>query len=102
MAKQTFKITNWATYNKALIHRGSLTFWLDASAIQTWYDKPNTSSPGRPQRYSELTISTVLMLKRVFRLTPRAARRAGIYRLHFYPDEAPAQVPGLLLCQQAG
>jgi hypothetical protein len=74
VAKQTFKITNWATYNKALIHRGSLTFWLDASAIQTWYDKPNTSSPGRPQRYSELTISTVLMLKRVFRLTPRAAQ----------------------------
>ncbi|MFT2793711.1 hypothetical protein ACMV5I_27205, partial [Serratia sp. T13T92] len=34
VAKQKFKITNWATYNKALIHRGSLTFWLDESAIQ--------------------------------------------------------------------
>jgi hypothetical protein len=53
VAKQTFKITNWATYNKALIHRGSLTFWLDESAIQAWYGKPNTSSPGRPQRYSD-------------------------------------------------
>ncbi|WP_183096595.1 transposase, partial [Gibbsiella quercinecans] len=52
MAKQKFKITNWATYNKTLINRGSLTFWLDESAIQTWYDEPNTSSRGRPQRYS--------------------------------------------------
>jgi len=74
VAKQKFKITNWATYNKALINRGSLTFWLDESAIQTWYDEPNTSSRGRPQRYSELAISTVLMLKRVFRLTLRAAQ----------------------------
>ncbi|WP_313770795.1 hypothetical protein, partial [Escherichia sp. M623] len=23
------KITNWPTYNKALINRGSITFWLD-------------------------------------------------------------------------
>jgi len=34
VAKQTFKITNWADYNKALVNRGSLTFWLDESAIQ--------------------------------------------------------------------
>ena len=72
--KTKFKITNWATYNKALINRGSLTFWLDESAIQAWYVEPNTSSRGRPQRYSELAISTVLMLKRVFRLTLRAAQ----------------------------
>lgn len=74
MAKQTFKITNWAEYNKALVNRGSLTFWLDESPIQAWYDEPGTSSHGRPQRYSELAITTVLMLKRVFRLTLRAAQ----------------------------
>jgi hypothetical protein len=53
VAKQTFKITNWKAYNKALINRGSLTFWLDESAIQAWYDQPKTPSRGRPQRYSE-------------------------------------------------
>lgn len=74
MAKQKFKITNGATYNKALINRDSLTFWLDESAIQAWYDEPNTSSRGCPQRYSELAISTVLMLKRVFHPTLRAAQ----------------------------
>ncbi|MDP0721146.1 IS5/IS1182 family transposase, partial [Klebsiella pneumoniae] len=28
VAKQTFKITNWPTYNKARINRGSITSWL--------------------------------------------------------------------------
>ncbi|MDF1897299.1 transposase, partial [Rahnella contaminans] len=69
MAKQNFKITNWNAYNKALVNRASLTFWLDEQAIKDWYDEPKASSPGRPQRYSELAISTVLMLKRIFRLT---------------------------------
>jgi hypothetical protein len=32
--QQKFRITNWSTYNKALINRGSLTFWLDDEAIQ--------------------------------------------------------------------
>ncbi|MEX2943511.1 transposase, partial [Serratia fonticola] len=63
MANQKFKITNWAAYNKALVNCGSLTFWVDESAIQAWYDAPKTSSRGRPQRYSALAISTVLMLK---------------------------------------
>nr|WP_311294973.1 transposase [Serratia silvae] len=71
MAKQKLKITNWATDNKALVNRGSLTFWLDESVILAWYDEPKTASRGRPQRYSTLAISTVLMLKRVFRLTLR-------------------------------
>ena len=74
MAKQKFKITNWNLYNKALVNRGSLTFWFDESAIQAWYDKPKTSSRGRPQHYSELAISTVLMLKRIFRLMLRAVQ----------------------------
>jgi hypothetical protein len=47
---------------------------LDEQAIQAWYDEPKTSSRGRPQRYSDLAISTVLMLKRVLRLTLRAAQ----------------------------
>ncbi|NIG88093.1 MAG: IS5/IS1182 family transposase, partial [Serratia symbiotica] len=37
MAKQKFKITNWKAYNKALITRGSLTFWVDETALHAWY-----------------------------------------------------------------
>ncbi|BEL98864.1 MULTISPECIES: IS5 family transposase [unclassified Serratia (in: enterobacteria)] len=74
MAKQKYKIINWKTYNKALIYRGSITFWLDNEAIQAWYDSAASSSRGRPQRYSDLAITTVLVIKRVFRLTLRAAQ----------------------------
>ncbi len=74
MAKQKFKITNWPTYNKALINRGSITFWLDDEAIQARYESATPSSRGRPQRYSDLAITTVLVIKRVFRLTLRAAQ----------------------------
>lgn len=74
MAKQKFKITNWSTYNKALINCGSITFWLDDEAIQAWYESATPSSRGRPQRYSDLAITTVLVIKRVFRLTLRAAQ----------------------------
>ncbi|HEO1743192.1 TPA: IS5 family transposase, partial [Klebsiella pneumoniae] len=63
-----------STYNKALINRGSLTFWLDDEAIQAWYESATPSSRGRPQRYSDLAITTVLVIKRVFRLTLRAAQ----------------------------
>jgi hypothetical protein len=44
VAKQKFKITNWPTYNKALINRGSITFWLDDEAIQAWYESATPSS----------------------------------------------------------
>ncbi|BDZ14747.1 hypothetical protein Ecod37c143_06040 [Escherichia coli str. K-12 substr. MG1655] len=54
VAKQKFKITNWSTYNKALINRGSLTFWLDDGAIQAWYESATPSSRGRPQRPPQL------------------------------------------------
>ncbi|WP_167876475.1 IS5 family transposase [Klebsiella pneumoniae] len=74
VAKQKFKITNWPTYNKALINRGSITFWLDDEPIQAWYESATPSSRGRPQRYSDLAITTVLVIKRVFRLTLRAAQ----------------------------
>lgn len=74
MAKQKFKVTNWRNYNKALINRGSVTFWLDDEAIQAWYEPATHTSRGRPQRYSDLAITTVLVVKRVFRLTLRAAQ----------------------------
>jgi hypothetical protein len=64
VAKQKFKITNWPTYNKALIAVAP-PFWLDDEAIQAWYESATPSSRGRPQRYSDLAITTVLVIKRV-------------------------------------
>ncbi|MGS1460368.1 transposase [Klebsiella pneumoniae] len=55
------------------------------------------SSRGRPQRYSDLAITTVLVIKRVFRLTLRAAQ--GFVEPSFCPDERSVALPGLHQCQ---
>ncbi|EIM2851015.1 IS5 family transposase [Salmonella enterica] len=72
MSKQKFKITNWPAYNKALRQRGSLTVWLDESAIAAWTDNALPEGRGRPLHYTDMAITTVLMMKRVFNLPLRA------------------------------
>ncbi|HGS4826889.1 TPA: IS5/IS1182 family transposase, partial [Vibrio cholerae] len=34
MPKPRYKTNNWKQYNKALINRGSLTFWIDEEVIR--------------------------------------------------------------------
>lgn len=96
MAKQKFRITNWHTYNKALINRGSMTFWLDDEAIKAWYEAAPPLARGRPQRYSDLAITTVPVIKRVFRLTLRAAQGFihSIFTLMGVPLRCPDYWPG--------
>ncbi|NIG62743.1 MAG: hypothetical protein G5663_05280 [Serratia symbiotica] len=38
-------------YNNALITRGSLTFWVDETALYPWYCEAKPSLPGRPQHF---------------------------------------------------
>ena len=71
MPKPRYKTTNWKLYNKALINRGSLTFWIDEETIAEW--KQNKQGKrGRPRRFSDLAITTALMVKRVFSMPLRA------------------------------
>jgi hypothetical protein len=81
VAKQKFKITNWPTYNKALINRGSITFWLDDEAIQAWYE---SATPSSREDLSAILISPSprSVIKCVFRLTLRAAQGLLIPFLH--------------------
>ncbi len=63
MGKSLHPITNWPTYNKSLINRGSLTFWVDAEAMSNWFHHDHHGRRGRSQLYTDQTISTFLMLK---------------------------------------
>ncbi len=65
MSKPRYKTTNWKQYNKALINRVSLIFWIDEEAIAEW-KKNKQGKRGRPRRFSDLAITTALMVKRVF------------------------------------
>ena len=71
MSKPRYKTTNWKQYNKALINRGSLTFWIDEETIREW-KQSKQNKRGRPRRFSDLAIATALMVKRVFSMPLRA------------------------------
>jgi hypothetical protein len=74
MGKLLHPITNWPQYNKSLINRGSLAFWVDAEAMSNWFHHDHHGRRGRSQLYTDQTISTFLMLKGIFNLTLRATQ----------------------------
>lgn len=62
----SYRLRNWAEYDRALKQRGSLTFWFSEEAIGQW------SYTGPPQRgaqfrYSDLAIETSLTLRVLFK-----------------------------------
>ena len=65
MPNPRYKTTNWKQYNQALINRCSLTFWIDKERIREW-KQVKQHKRGRSFSFSDLAITTVLMVKRVF------------------------------------
>jgi len=72
MSKEKRKIVNWEQYNKALVNRGSVTFWLDEEAISRWHCNEHHGGRGRGFEFSDTAIETALMIKGIFNLSLRA------------------------------
>ena len=72
--KATYRIRNWNQYNKALIKRGSLTFWFDEEAIAAWYEEERTGRRGCPRTYSDGAIQCTLTLRGVYHLPLRGTQ----------------------------
>lgn len=72
MDKKSYRTRNWSDYNKALVQRGSITFWFDAKCIAAWQNTEKTGKRGRPQKYNDAAIHCGLMFKALFKLTFRA------------------------------
>jgi IS5 family transposase len=70
--KHTYRIRNWAEYNRALIKRGSLDVWFDEQAISAWRNDKRTGKRGRPNIYSDEAILCALVLRSVYHLPLRA------------------------------
>jgi len=70
IAKQKFKVTNWAAYNESLRQRGDLTIWVKDEALSLWTARRRTSRGGRP-KYSDLAITLCLPLRVVYGLALR-------------------------------
>ncbi len=73
MKKAKYRIRNWADYNQALVDRGSLTFWFDEEAMDSWIEQQRTGRRGAPRTYSDVAIQCVLTLRVMFRLPLRAS-----------------------------
>lgn len=68
---QRHKSINWSKYNRELIQRGSITFWIDKEALANWFHLGIGS--GFQKIYSDVAILAVLILKERFQLTLRSA-----------------------------
>jgi hypothetical protein len=75
MAKKAYRIRNWSKYNKALVQRGNITFWVNAKVIKNWYHTEGRhSEQGRPKVYSDVAIECCLILRSLFKLSLRQAQ----------------------------
>lgn len=63
-----YRTTNWAAYNQALKHRGSLTMWVDTSL--QWMPEPS-GKRGRQRQFSDAAIQFCLTMKTLFALPLR-------------------------------
>lgn len=72
MTKKVYRVRNWKEYNKALVNRGSLTFWFSEEVMDSWQQPATVDTHGN-QKYSDMVILCGLTLRQLFRLTLRAA-----------------------------
>jgi hypothetical protein len=68
--KTLYRVKNWSEYDKALVQRGSITFWMSDDFERTWLHT------GKKQRgsqfdYSDQAILVMLTVREVFHLTNR-------------------------------
>jgi len=68
--KELYRVRNWSEYEKALVQRGSITFWLSDDLEKTWL-YVGEKQRGSQFDYSDKAIEIMLTLKEVFHLTNR-------------------------------
>lgn len=67
-----YRIKNWSEYNRALINRGNIIFWVESEALKSWNSSIHSCRPGRPEVYSSEAILLMLVLRETFRLSLRS------------------------------
>jgi transposase len=67
----SYRIRNWSEYNAGLKQRGSLTFWIEESVLESWIVPNLSGKPGASRFYSDLAILTMVTLKSIYRLAGR-------------------------------
>jgi hypothetical protein len=85
-----YRVKNWSEYDKALVQRGSITFWLSDNYEKTWL-YAGEKQRGSQFEYSDQAILIMLTVKEVFHLTNRGVE--GFMRSMFELMEIELPVP---------
>lgn len=88
--KPLYRVKNWSEYEKSLVQRGSITFWLSDDFEQSWL-YTGEKQRGSQFDYSDKTIEIMLTLKEVFHLTNRGVE--GFVRSLFVMMAVSLRVP---------
>jgi Transposase DDE domain len=70
--KNSYYKRSWNQYNKNLINRGSITFWISDDSIKKWNAGKKKKHFGRPFLYSDAAILTAHTIRYVYNLPLRA------------------------------
>lgn len=97
--KKMYRIRNWAAYNAALVQRGSLEVWLSPQAQGTWYAEA-TGEPGAPETYSDVAITCVLSIRKLFHLPLRQTE--GFVRSAFKQSDTALKAPNYSTLSRRG
>ena len=69
--KTLYRVKNWSEYDKTLVQRGSITFWMSDDYEKTWLHT-GEKQRGSQFDYSDEAILIMLTVKEVFHLTNRS------------------------------
>jgi hypothetical protein len=67
----SYHIRNWSEYNAGLKQRGSLTFWIEESVLESWIVPNLSGKPGASVFYSDVAITLMTTLKSIYGLAGR-------------------------------
>jgi hypothetical protein len=88
--KTLYRVKNWSEYDKALVQRGSITFWLSNDLGKVWL-YTGEKQRGSQFEYSDRAIEIMLTIKEVFHLTNRGVE--GFVRSLFQMMKIDLPVP---------
>ena len=70
--KTKYRLGNWPAYDRSLVERGDITFWISKDAIDSWKPAPSGKRGGQ-RRFSDLALETALTPRLMYHLPLRQA-----------------------------
>ncbi len=88
--KALYRVKNWSAYEKALVQRGAITFWMSAGFEKTWL-YAGEKQRGSQFDYTDQAILVMLTVKEIFHLSNRGVE--GFVRSLFRVMKIDLPVP---------